>query len=79
LFGIAKRLAARRRRAALRRISLSDRSRTPLAEERGVTPIPLRLSDLEVLRELGEAELADEYLAAWEEWKVKYPQKEGQR
>jgi hypothetical protein len=79
LFGIAKRLAARRRRAALRRISLSDRSRAPLSEERGVTPIPLRLGDLEVLRELGEAELADEYLAAWEEWKVKHPQKEGQR
>jgi hypothetical protein len=80
LFGfLAKRLAARRRRAALRRISLSDRSRAPLSEERGVTPIPLRLSDLEVLRELGEAELADEYLAAWEEWKVKHPQKEGQR
>ena len=76
LFGfLAKRLAARRRHAALRRISLSDRSRTPLSEERGVTPIPLRLSDLEVLRELGEAELADEYLAAWEEWKANHPQK----
>lgn len=73
LFGIAKRVAARRRRAALMRISLSDRSRTPLAEERGVTPIPLRLKDLEALRELGEAELADEYLAAWEEWKAKHP------
>ena len=74
MFGfLAKRLAARRRRAALRRISLSDRSRTPLARERGVTPIPLRLSDLEVLRELGQAELADEYLAAWEEWKAKHP------
>jgi hypothetical protein len=79
LFGIARRIAERRRRAAIRRIDLSDRSRTPLAEVRGVTPIPLRLSDLEVLRELGEAELADEYLAAWEEWKVKHPQKEGQR
>jgi hypothetical protein len=73
LFGIAKRLAARRRRAALRRISLSDRSRAPLSEERGVRPIPLRLSDVEVLREPGEAELADEYLAAWEEWKVQHP------
>jgi hypothetical protein len=73
LFGIAKRLAERRRRSALWRISLSDRSRTPLAEERGVTPIPLRLSDLEVLRELGEAKLADEYLAVWEEWKAKHP------
>jgi hypothetical protein len=80
LFGVfAKRLAARRRRAALRRIDLSDRSRTPLAEERGVTPIPLRLSDLEALRELGEAKLADEYLGAWEEWKARHPQKEGKR
>jgi hypothetical protein len=76
LFGI---FAKRRRRAALKRIDLSDRSRTPLAEERGVTPIPLRLKDLEVLRQLGEAELADEYLAAWEEWKAKHPQREGKR
>jgi hypothetical protein len=76
LFGFpAKRLAARRRRAALRRIDLSDRSRAPLSEERGVTPIPLRLSDLEVLRKLGQEELADEYLAAWEKWKADHPQK----
>lgn len=76
MFGfLAKRLAARRRRAAIRRIDLSDRSRTPLAEERGVTPIPLRLSDLEVLREIGMAELADDYLAVWEKWKAGHPQK----
>jgi hypothetical protein len=72
---VAKRLAARRRRAAIRRIDLSDRSRTPLAKEWGVTPIPLRLSDLEALRELGQAELADEYLAAWEKWKADRPQR----
>jgi hypothetical protein len=77
LFGfLGKRLAARRRRAALKRLDLSDRSRTPLAEQRGVTPIPLRRSDLEVLREIGEVELADEYLVAWEQWKAKHPQKE---
>jgi hypothetical protein len=75
LFGIAERLAERRRRAALARISLSDRSRTPLAEERGVKPIPLRLADLEVLRELGATDLADEYLAAWEQWKAEHGQR----
>jgi hypothetical protein len=73
LFGIAKRIAARHRRAALRRLDLSNRSRSPLAEERGVKPIPLRLSDLEVLRQAGEAELADELLADWEQWKANHP------
>jgi hypothetical protein len=76
---LAKRLAARRSRAAHRRLSLSHRSRTPLARERGVTPIPLRLSDLQVLRELGEEELADEYMAAWEEWKADHPENERPR
>jgi hypothetical protein len=72
LFGIGKIIAARRRRAALAGIDLSDRSRTPLAEQRGVKPIPLRLADLDVLRQLGETDLADEYLAAWEQWKTKH-------
>jgi hypothetical protein len=73
LFGIAKRIAERRRRAALKRLDLSNRSRAPLSEERGVTPIPLRVRDLEVLRQLGETELADELLADWEQWKAKHP------
>ena len=74
LFGVfAKRLAERRRRAALQRLDLSNRSRSPLAEERGVTPIPLRLRDLEVLRQFGKVELADELLDDWEQWKAKHP------
>jgi hypothetical protein len=52
LFGIGE----RRRRAALKRLSLSIRSRAPLSEQRGVKPIPLRVADLEVLRQRGQAD-----------------------
>jgi hypothetical protein len=74
LFGIGEIIGERRRRAALERLSLSVRSRAPLAEQRGVKPISLRLADLEVLRQRGQADFADELLADWERWKAEHGQ-----
>jgi hypothetical protein len=74
LFGIGEIIGERRRRAALKRLSLPVRSRAPLAEQRGVKPIPLRVADLEVLRQRGQADFADELLADWEQWKAEHGQ-----